>query len=229
MRVLIAACLLTLAFATPAFAGGWAVTTLDQLPPEFHAGQTYDIGYTIRQHGVTPVNVESALGSGGTTEIQILGPDGHVSLSFRGLQTGPTGHYVASVRFPTEGKWNWQVTQGPFAPQQLSTVDVLAAGGAASAQPAAPAGAPAQASAPNALLITALLLAVSGAALLLGSRTRGIRRPADPGLAMPDLRSEVPLEELHDLRPRIGAVLRLLQAMALVLVAQVRDLAAALA
>ena len=172
MRVLAAALLLTLALATPAFAGGWAVTTLDQLPPQIVAGQTYDIGYTIRQHGVTPINIETAFGTGGSTEIQILAPDGHQTLSFKGVQTGPTGHYVAKVRFPAEGKWSWAVTQGPFAPQQLGTVDVLAAAGAASAQPAAPlqAPAPAPASTPNPFLVAALLLALSGAAVLFGTR-----------------------------------------------------------
>ena len=41
-----------------ALAGGWAVTTFDQLPPEFHAGQPYVLGYTIRQHGQTPIQVD---------------------------------------------------------------------------------------------------------------------------------------------------------------------------
>src|SRR5438128_12344573 len=41
--------------STPSvFAGGWAITTLDSLPNELRAGETYAIGYVIRQHGQTP-------------------------------------------------------------------------------------------------------------------------------------------------------------------------------
>lgn len=166
MRVVLATLLFTLALASPALAGGWAVTTLDTLPPEIHSGQTYQIGYTIRQHGVTPRNVEEM---GGTTEIVATSPDGK-TLTFEGVQTGPTGHYVAAVTLPSAGAWQWQVTQGPFEPQPLGTLTVLGAAAAAPAQPAA-AGAPAPASSgPNALTVVALLLAASGAAVLFGTR-----------------------------------------------------------
>jgi hypothetical protein len=42
--------------ASGATAGGWAVTTLDPLPVEPTAGSTTMIGWTIRQHGVAPVD-----------------------------------------------------------------------------------------------------------------------------------------------------------------------------
>jgi hypothetical protein len=164
---------LSLVMAAPAFAGGWAVTTLDQLPPDMRAAQSYTIGYTIRQHGVTPINVEEM---GGTTEIQITAPDGAKTLKYRGTQSGAVGHYTATVIFPYQGSWTWQVTQGPFQPQALGAVSVLAPAGAeAPAQPAAPvaaaAPAPAQQPAgPNSLLVIALLLASAGAAILCGSR-----------------------------------------------------------
>lgn len=163
---------LSLLMAAPAFAGGWAVTTLDQLPPDFRAAQSYAIGWTIRQHGVTPVNVEEM---GGTTEIQITAPDGAKTLKYRGTQSGAVGHYTANVIFPYQGSWTWQVTQGPFQPQGLGTIVVLAPAGAdAPAQPAAPvAAAPApqqQPAGPNPLLVIALLLASAGAAILFGSR-----------------------------------------------------------
>jgi hypothetical protein len=164
---------LSLLMAAPAFAGGWAVTTLDDLPPDIRAAQSYTIGYTIRQHGVTPIDVETM---GGTTEIQITAPDGAKTLKYKGTQTGATGHYTATVIFPYQGSWTWQVTQGPFQPQGLGTVSVLAPAGAdAPAQPAAPvaaaAPAPAQQPAgPNSLLVIALLLASAGAAILFGSR-----------------------------------------------------------
>ena len=64
LRILAATAALALALATPALGGGWAVTTLDNDPDPDDAGRTYSIGYTIRQHGVTPISVDR-------TEIQV--------------------------------------------------------------------------------------------------------------------------------------------------------------
>jgi hypothetical protein len=173
MRVAVATLLLTLALGAPAMAGGWAVTTLDQLPPDMRAAQTYAIGYTIRQHGVTPVNISDF---GGTTEIYVTSPDGAKSIKYPGKPEGPVGHYVAQVIFPYEGSWTWRVTQGPFQAQELGAIKIAAPGTAAApAQPAAPVAAAAPASAPqpsgpNGLLLAALLLASAGAAVLFGTR-----------------------------------------------------------
>ncbi|MGB5759319.1 MAG: hypothetical protein WBM50_20565 [Acidimicrobiales bacterium] len=100
----------------PASAGGWAVTTLDSVP-EAAAGQTVDIGFTIRQHGVTPVN-----------------PDGEVGIVFRSTAgeeqfhaaepMGDVGHYRAEVTFPDVGTWLWAVRQGWFAEQTLGIVEL---------------------------------------------------------------------------------------------------------
>lgn len=172
MCVLGAALVLLLALGTPAAAGGWAVTTLDQVPPDLHAGDTYAIGYTIRQHGVTPIDVKKM---GGTTEMQITAPDGATTLRYPGVPDGAVGHYVAKVFFPSDGTWTWTVTQGPFAPQPLGFVTVGAAA-VASAVPApsvatVPASVPApQTGGANAPLIAALLLASAGATILFGSR-----------------------------------------------------------
>jgi hypothetical protein len=103
--------------ATTAIAGGWAVTTFDDLPGQFVSGKEYLLGYTIRQHGETPVNVDK-------TEILAVASSGR-SLSFPGKSQGSIGHYVASVYFPAGGTYTWQVTQGPFAPQDLGSLTVL--------------------------------------------------------------------------------------------------------
>ena len=41
--------------ASPVLAGGWAVTTMDDVPDQFVSGKDYVLGYTIRQHGQTPI------------------------------------------------------------------------------------------------------------------------------------------------------------------------------
>src|SRR5438105_3231222 len=90
----------------PGMAGGFAVTTFDELPTTFRAGETYRLGYTVRQHGVTPVQ-------GVTTRIIAQQPATGTTVMVAGTAEGATGHYVATMRFPEEGVWLWQVEQGP--------------------------------------------------------------------------------------------------------------------
>jgi hypothetical protein len=168
MRILVfvSAFALSLLGAAPALAGGWAQTTLDELPGEFIAGETYQIGYTIKQHGQTPVNVEDL---GGTTEIRITSAESGKTIAYQGVREGPTGHYIAKVTFPAEGKWTWDVTQGPFDAQHLGSISVKPAGLAAQGGNA-PQTAPAPAARTDPMLVAALVLATAGAALLFGTR-----------------------------------------------------------
>jgi hypothetical protein len=83
--------LVALTPALPAQAGGWVVVTLDPLPAEgFRAGETYRVGYTVRQHGQTPLG-------GLETVVRVTLPSSGVSYAFPGAAEGATGHYVAEV------------------------------------------------------------------------------------------------------------------------------------
>lgn len=101
-------------------AGGWAVTTLDELPP-IAAGDTVPVGFVIRQHGVTPVALDADVG------VEVRSPSG-ASGYFAAAPDGPVGHYVARVTFPEAGTATWTVHQGWFGPQDLGSVVVTAAG-----------------------------------------------------------------------------------------------------
>jgi hypothetical protein len=115
---LAAGALFLMSAASAASAGGWAVTTFDSLPPEFRAGETYQLGYTIRQHGQTPVNVDR-------TEIVIWRGDAQADRQvFDGMRQGDVGHYVARVTFPASGEWSWEVQQGPFPAQPLGKLQI---------------------------------------------------------------------------------------------------------
>ena len=103
-------------FGATAAAGGWAVSTLDAMPTPV-PGQPVEVGFTIRQHGVTPVDLEEDVG------IEIVAADGTVQRFPAALQ-GPTGHYVATVMFPSAGDYTWSVQQGWFAPQDLGALTV---------------------------------------------------------------------------------------------------------
>jgi hypothetical protein len=109
---------LLLVMASPASAGGFAVTTLDSVPAPLVAGQTYHIGFMLRQHGITPVR-------DATPSIVIR--SGRLRQAFPAKADGVAGHYMASVTFPSDGEWTWSVDQSPFpAPQELGAVTVAA-------------------------------------------------------------------------------------------------------
>lgn len=105
--------------APAAMAGGWAITSMDELPGELRAGETYQLGYTILQHGKTPVD-------GAKTEIIAHNAATGETLRFVGQADGKPGHYVAEVTFSEGGSWTWSVTQGDFAVHELGELAVTA-------------------------------------------------------------------------------------------------------
>ena len=108
---------LTLLMGGAAVAGGWAVTTLDPLPRPPVANRSTAVGFTVRQHGATPIAIDNTA----IVIVRLGGADRHV---FPGRAEGPIGHYVSDVRFPSSGSWNWQVEQGWFGTQELGSVTV---------------------------------------------------------------------------------------------------------
>ena len=109
----------------PASAGGWAVSTLDEVPSP-RAGEAVDVGFTIRQHGVTPVNVDGEVG------VELTAPTGRTAF-FSAGQAGAVGHYVARVVFAVDGEFHWAVRQDWFGEQDLGTIEVARAGGVSAA------------------------------------------------------------------------------------------------
>jgi hypothetical protein len=119
-RLALASCIVIaglLLGGTAASAGGWAVTTLDPLPA-VSPGEPVPVGFTIRQHGVTPVDMEGVA-------LVVVAADGGPSLRFPARLDGPTGHYVADVQVPA-GSHRWLVEQGMFGPQELGMLNVAA-------------------------------------------------------------------------------------------------------
>jgi len=96
--------LLAVGAAVPAFAGGWAVVTLDSLPQGVAPGAAFTIGFTVRQHGVTPLsNLDPAP--------QVTAKNAQTGEVVRSTATddGPRGHYVARLTFPSSGEWSWGI------------------------------------------------------------------------------------------------------------------------
>lgn len=102
----------------PVAAGGWAVSTLDSVPEPI-GGETVEIGFTIRQHGITPTN------PGGEIGIVLRSTPGGGRF-FPAEPQGDVGHHVAEVTFPDDGTWTWAVRQGWFAEQDLGVIEPVA-------------------------------------------------------------------------------------------------------
>lgn len=122
--------------ASPATAGGWAISSLDPLP-ELVAGEEIPVGFTILQHGVTPTGGEDL----GEVSVVIRSDSGR-NETFAARPDGAEGHFVAEVTFPESGSFTWTVNQGWFGPYELGRVDVAGASGGSATGSAPSAGDP---------------------------------------------------------------------------------------
>lgn len=120
ISALLSGCILLLLLATPAKAGGWAVVTVDELPPYVHAGEPMTLGFTVRQHGQHPVNLENVV----LTATQVSTKE---MLTFTARQEGATGHYAVEVLLPTAGTWDWSIQPDRFASASMVLLTVLEA------------------------------------------------------------------------------------------------------
>ncbi len=100
-----------------ASAGGWAIGSIDAVP-DARAGHTVDVGFTILQHGLTPVDLADDVG------VEIVLAEGTVEF-FPATNAGATGRHVSEVTFPsTPGEYSWNLRMGWFGTQELGTLDV---------------------------------------------------------------------------------------------------------
>lgn len=111
------ALLFALVITIPAFAGGWAVITLDELPAGVIAGEPFTVGFMVLQHGRTPMtDLDSS--------ILIESPAGEKSVVLANAE-GEPGHYAATLNFPTGGNWNWTI-QAFSMEQKMPALNVAA-------------------------------------------------------------------------------------------------------
>ena len=116
---------LALLSAGAALAGGWASTELDGPLPQFVAGDSQEIGFTILQHGVHPAVVDGA-------GLRFTSEDTGEIAFFAAEPRGAAGHYVTCVRTLAAGTWAMEVEQGlHFEPFPVGTVRVQSEASAA--------------------------------------------------------------------------------------------------
>jgi hypothetical protein len=93
---------LLLSAVLPVSAGGWAVITLDELPGEIAAGETLTVGFTVLQHGKTPM-------TGLTPKVTARNPLTGETFSSTATARGSRGHYIAKLNFSSVGSWEWSI------------------------------------------------------------------------------------------------------------------------
>jgi hypothetical protein len=159
------------ALLNPAAAGGWALTTLDEYPTPV-AGEEVAVGFTILQHGKTPVRLEASDKVG----LQLTGPSG-ASEFFPATPEGAVGHYVATVRFAEAGEHTWAVHQGWFGLQDLGSLEV-GADSVGAATSSAGSTTSADSGSPAWLRYGLLVIAVAMGGFALFDAIRSRRKPA---------------------------------------------------
>ena len=144
------------AVAVPAAsAGGWATVGLSSLPPAgLPANEDWPVDITVLQHGQTPL-------AGVTPVVRIRDDGGNVVNSFTATPTGKPGVYHATVRFPAEGSYSYEVYDGftQYGGAQTHTFKPVAIGAADDGFP-----------------YGWLVLAIGLAAALAGATTMALRR-----------------------------------------------------
>lgn len=97
-----------------ALAGGWATVTLDEPPGEIHAGETWSVGLTVMQHGVTPVH---NLGEGMPVEPTFVAtnPTTGERVEAVARPDEKAGRFTLEVTFPSDGEWKWTIYPAPLA------------------------------------------------------------------------------------------------------------------
>ena len=127
-RSFVIALALLLATILIAEAGGWAVITLDKLSDQIVAGQSFTIGFTVRQHGRTLRDDLAPI-------VRFDRSDTQDSFIATAKRSGDSGHYVAEITLPRAGQWNWKVDIEQFGmvTQDMAPLTVVAAAPATTA------------------------------------------------------------------------------------------------
>jgi len=160
------AAIVLLLLTAPAWGGGWAVITLDELPAQVVAGQPLAVSFAVRQHGqrlLEDLDPQISLTHAQTRET--------FAVSAR-PKPGEPGHYAATITFPQAGEWDWRI-DAFWPPQPMPRLNVVAAAPALSAGSALASPSTAsstQASTP--MMIGGLALAIALGALAVLVRTR---------------------------------------------------------
>jgi hypothetical protein len=110
--------------SSTALAGGWAWVTADNPPPGPRAGETVDFGFTVLQHGQTPIDWATAT-------VVARNTDTGTQKTFPAAPKGKTGHYASQITLTDAGTYTFEVRLAELEVQSGPlTVTVRTAAGA---------------------------------------------------------------------------------------------------
>jgi len=89
--------------AIVALAGGWAAITVEDLPDHVAAGRPVSLEFTVRQHGVSPLN---------GLEPRVEGRARGARVRAAAVPVGAAGQYRATVTIPEPGEWTFTIHSG---------------------------------------------------------------------------------------------------------------------
>lgn len=159
---LVLALTLALVLVLPVLAGGWAVITLDELPTGVVAGEPFTVGFTVLQHGKTPM--------AGLDPV-IIARSGDEKVTVFVKEEGKPGHYAVDITLPNEGEWEWTIQA--FSMEQKMPVLSVAAPAVASASAPVVKAQPEEASTVSPILIVrALALGIGLVGLVFAFRRK---------------------------------------------------------
>jgi hypothetical protein len=165
LRALLLAISATLAITAAAAAGGYATATLDTPPDDPTAGEPVEIGFTLLQHGVTPVTY-------GPTSLHVIDSATGDRTSFRATPSGPAGHWAAQVTFPSSGVYRFEISHD-LEIQSINVAETMLSVSTASAVAGSAAGTSTRAGGSSALIWAIVI----GATLLVGLILSFVLRP----------------------------------------------------
>lgn len=175
----------------PALAGGWAVITLDGLPPEeVNPGEPLILGFMVRQHGQTPVHSVDFLQN--QPVVPVLTAVNQATgerLQIEATRDEKLGHFTAQIALPSAGEWSLTISPDPLEGQlALEPVRVGAAAASAVQAPASESaalpvsgnsGVPIQAALRSAGLVLLALAAIMALAGIVERRKPAVAEAGD--------------------------------------------------
>jgi mono/diheme cytochrome c family protein len=96
--------------------GGWAVTSVENLPDQLVAGTPYNLTFSIRQHGVELMDDLSPF-----VELK----SGKNEMVARAVRTNKPGYYTATLNVPAAGEWATTIQTG-FGRSHIKLVPIAA-------------------------------------------------------------------------------------------------------
>ncbi len=114
----IATAVVTLFVGVAAYYGGWAVTTVENLPDQLVAGAPYNLTFSIRQHGVELLD---------DLDPYVELKSGKRELVARAVKTNKRGYYTATLNVPNAGDWAATIQTG-FGKSHVKLMPIAAVG-----------------------------------------------------------------------------------------------------